>query len=272
VVISARRVLLPALCVLTACSAQVTPSATTPPPTTSPIATPIAPPQAAPSNSAAPIPTLNQPSLGIDRFAEVVTTDLVVRSAPGTGRDSEMYGTVANLAVTVLDGPVQADGYEWWLIRPIHSDGFEPPPSGWVAAGGQGEVWLAPTSISCDDAPTSEALWGMPSAMWVGCYAGVELTLRGTLSGCFAGEGTGWDGCVLRNCVPDVCQRLVDDRPVVVHFDALPASDVGRIRITGHFDDPAAESVCRVDGSALSRLSVFRCRTHFVATSYQLAD
>lgn len=236
------------------------------------MATPIATPEASPTNTPTPIPTAGQRGLAVDEFAEVVTTDLVVRSAPGTGQDSDILGIVANLPVTVLDGPVQADGYKWWLIRPIDSDGLEPPPSGWVAAGAQDEVWLAPTSLSCQDAPTSEALWGMPSAMWVACYTGVELTLRGTLSGCDVEVGTAWDqGCALRNCAPDVCQTLSDDRPVIVHFDALSPVDEGRIRVTGHFDDPAAY-LCRVDGSALSPLVVFQCRTNFVATSYRFAD
>ena len=198
------------------------------------MATPIATPEASPTDSPSPTPTAGQLSIARDGFAEVVTTDLVVRSAPGTGQDSDILGTLANLPVTVLQGPSQADGYEWWLVRPIYSDGFEPPPSGWVAAGGQGEVWLAPISLPCEDAPTSEALWGMPSAMWVGCYTGVELTLQGTLSGCAAALGTAWDhGCALRNCAPDVCQGLFDDRAVIVHFDAVPPRDEGRIRVTG---------------------------------------
>jgi hypothetical protein len=240
--------------------------------------------EASPRNTATPSPTAleaaesdeadaSQPVLAVDGFAEVVTTDLVVRSAPGTGQDSDTSGTVANLAVYVLDGPVQADGYEWWLIVPLdYFDRFEPPPSGWVAAGSQDEVWLAPTPSSCDDAPSSETLWAIRSVVQVGCYGGVELTLRGTLSGCAAAAGAAWDhGCSLRNCLPEVCQTLFDDRAVTLHFDALPARDVGRIRVTGHFDDPAAER-CSVDGDALSRLNVFRCRTHFVVTSYQFAD
>ncbi len=113
----------------------------------------------------------------------------------------------------------------------------------------------------------------MPSAIWVGCYAGEELTLRGTLDGCATDtSGTAWhDSCALRNCLPDICERLSDDRRIIVHFDALPATHEGRIGVTGHFDDPGAEQ-CGTDGDPLSRLDMFACRTHFVVTSHRFAD
>ena len=252
------------------------PTATTSPLASSPsatrISTPITTPEPSSTNAATPDPTANPQPLAVDGFAEVVTTDLVVRSAPGTGRDSDILGTVANLAVIVLDGPAQADGYEWWLIQPIHSDGIE-PVAGWVATGGQGEVWLAPTSLNCTEAaPTGSAFWGLPSAIWVGCLGDIELTLRGTLDGCYDHVGPYTSGgCVLRDCPTDGCPGPAVGGRVIVDFQPPPVPDRGKIRVTGHFDDPGAE-YCGDDADPLFRLQVFPCRTTFVATSYRFAD
>jgi hypothetical protein len=213
-----------------------------------------------------------EPTLAVDRFAEVVTTDLVVRSAPGTDQGSAVYGTIANVLVYVLDGPVQADGHEWWLVAPIHHfDQFEPPPAGWVAVGEPDEIWLAPTHPSCQKHPTSDALWATPAITRVGCYAGVELTLRGVLDGCATVAGMAWGHrCILRNCpgTPADCEAVTDDPRVIVHFDSLPAQFEGRIVLTGHFDDAVAEG-CGVSGDPLSRLRILGCRVHFVVTSYR---
>jgi hypothetical protein len=53
-------------------------------------------------------------------IAQVVTTDLVVRSAPGTGSDSRVYDTrlASPTLLYVFDGPVAVDGYDWYLVLP----------------------------------------------------------------------------------------------------------------------------------------------------------
>ena len=208
-------------------------------------------------------------------FAEVVTTDLVLRSAPGTGPDSEVYGTIEHVPAYVVDGPVLADGYEWWLVAHIRFDQLGGPPAGWVAARGQdGEVWLAPTRLTCPDPPTREAAWFEPSMM-VSCYTGVEIALAGAFS---------WDAriqsggpgimCVISTPVPPeqtpaACEQISDNRAVPMHFESVPAQSRGRIIATGHFDDPAAEG-CVVEGDPLWGLHAFYCRGHFVGHIIQL--
>jgi hypothetical protein len=51
----------------------------------------------------------------------VVTTDLVVRSEPGTHDGSRILPTRLNgpTLLYVVDGPVQADGYDWYLVQPF---------------------------------------------------------------------------------------------------------------------------------------------------------
>jgi hypothetical protein len=220
----------------------------------------------------------------------VVTNDLVVRSAPGTGRDSEVYGTIdldylgGYLPAFVLDGPVVADGYQWWLIVPHGfwmlggGDWLWP---GWVADGGQGDVWLEPTGLTCHDAPANETEESLQSFV---CLDDAELTLpEGMLQFCGDGAGdpypTAWPGfCSFQECyaTPPDCWEVGADPPnsTIVHFDSSPAPDEAdnrRLLLTGHFDDPAAED-CAVEGDPLSRLHVFRCRHHFVVTSYRSSD
>jgi hypothetical protein len=56
----------------------------------------------------------------------------------------------------VVAGPVEADGYQWYFVRP-HSRGDTELPSGWVShAGKDGEQWLAPALVPDSIAVTVE--------------------------------------------------------------------------------------------------------------------
>jgi hypothetical protein len=110
--------------------------------------------------------------------------------------------------------------------------------------------------------------------MWVSCYTGVELRLRGVLGGCEDSFWAAWDNvCYLYRCPDDrASASCLDgfDLPVVtMHFDSLPDSfprrSGDRITVTGHFDNPAAED-CAVQGDPGLG---FSCRTHFVVTAYR---
>jgi len=75
-------------------------------------------------------------------FADVVTNDLVMRTAPRISDDSDITGELNEPArVYVSAGPVRSDGYEWWAVIP---EGGSSEDARWVAAAGKdGEVWLA---------------------------------------------------------------------------------------------------------------------------------
>lgn len=256
-------------------SGDATPSAT------SPSATPAASassPTPKPTPTAVPSPTPAE-GLAVDHFAEVVTTDLVVRSAPGTDADSEIFGTIATTPVYVLDGPEAANGYEWWLITPVQAGVLDIPPSGWVAAGGKdGELWLGPGSVACDESPQTDELLLVSAAQWVGCYSGIELTLDAYLDGCAAPAGGAWEhGCTVRSPAydprsPDDCAADCYTPGIIVHLPTLSARMDGPIRLSGHFDDPAAQQCGGQGDGPLKRLHVFSCRVHFVATSYEFTD
>ena len=94
-----------------------------------------------------------------DTYARVVTDDLRVRSKPGVSKDSTKLEPLLQdgVQVVVLDGPVQASGYDWYLVQPtIPSDTAEQYPFGWVAAAGKdGEPWIESKTVECPPLPTS---------------------------------------------------------------------------------------------------------------------
>ena len=87
-------------------------------------------------------------------YADIVTDDLVLRSEPGTSAESEIYPDRLNAptSVYVAEGPVEADGFAWFLVVGFGDDGTEPALIGWAAAAGKdGEVWLEPIEHANDE-------------------------------------------------------------------------------------------------------------------------
>ena len=101
-----------------------------------------------------------EPSVGVpgdsvpippDTYARVVTDDLRVRSKPGVSDDSKKLEPLLQdgVLLVVLDGPVQASGYDWYQVQPtLTSDTAGPYPFGWVAAADKdGEPWIEPETV-----------------------------------------------------------------------------------------------------------------------------
>lgn len=86
-------------------------------------------------------PTTKPQGFAVDTVVEIVVTDLRVRTAPTvdnavSAKLDPLLGVGTRLQV--LDGPVLADDYEWYLVQAI---GW--PHRGWVAAADHdGEPWI----------------------------------------------------------------------------------------------------------------------------------
>jgi hypothetical protein len=107
-----------------------------PPPTIVP-RTPIATPVTVPT----PAPTPTAPILQAGAQAQVVNVGnaaLLVRGQPGTGQPVQARFPEGT-QITIVEGPVEADGYTWWRIE---ADSI----SGWSAEGDPetGTMWLQP--------------------------------------------------------------------------------------------------------------------------------
>lgn len=215
--------------------------------------------------------------LGPDDVAQVVTTDLVVRSAPGTGDDSAIYQPLLTepTLLYIVAGPVAASGYQWYLAQPFGLPGPLPQP-GWVAAAGRdGEAWIAPASVECGD-QTTKGVIALPPEARLACYGDSPLTLEGRFGGCDLAIGVRvspvWLNARVCHLLPvpfsggQVAMR--SPREIDIPTDTT-------VIVEGHFDDPAAQTCIYDDpgeGPAPpAELVVFQCRTEFVATRVSIA-
>lgn len=242
-------------------------------------------------------PTPPAAFLAPDTTAQVVTTDLVIRSAPGGGPDSEVYpGALdAPTLLFVLDGPVTASGYEWYLVQPFLTDGYATAPGrlGWVAAGSrEGEAWIAPVALECPS-PDLAGLLGWSPVALLACFGDRVLTLDGTFGGSsYIVPGVvspSWLGIGLHTLRPPGTDpnappvprtyftfHVADDDPT--DGDQLDFDLGAAIRIVGHFDDPVAQTciagllpgepspATAAETELRAQGYVMQCRAKFVAT------
>ena len=171
-------------------SAPTTPPSASTSTSTSPAAEqPSTSPSAPPTPSAAPSATVPGDSVPIpaDTYAVVVTDDLRVRSKPGVTDDSKKLDPLLQqpMSLLVLDGPVQASGYDWYLVQPIRSDiDITTYPFGWIAAAGKdGEPWIEPRAKGCPSVPqTVDDLGSItqtaPMYYEITCFGGDEITFQ----------------------------------------------------------------------------------------------
>ncbi len=148
-------------------SASPTPSGSaTAAPTVSQAPTSTASPTSTPAPSVSPAPSSSPATTNplVGRIVVTVTDDLVVRSRPWVGDDSEMYRPWLPLGteLQVLDGPVTGSGYAWYKVVTVASGELNGPRLGWVAmAGKDGEPWIAlaggPSEIGLAQADVARA-------------------------------------------------------------------------------------------------------------------
>ena len=233
--------------------------------------------------------------LGPDVVAEVVTTDLVVRSAPGVSSASEIFPDMLNepTLLYVVDGPVRADGFDWYLVEPFTRNFCMDVcparlPFGWVAeAGTDGERWIDPAMLECPEPDAGDIGWLTPTAR-LACYGNDQLVLEGTVGDCYAAEtpvALQQTGCVIRPT--DYVAGDGFESFLIMRSAGgvdMPSDRPGvRIEATGHFDDASAAS-CQWSetfndeaGNASveppsSELVVLSCRTEFVVTDITAVD
>ena len=179
----------------------------------------------------------------------------------------------------VVDGPVTADGYDWYLVQALQ--GIDRGPFGWVAAASrEGETWIDDLEeVDCPRIPEdARDLGTLSEELLLHCFGGSELSIELEANVfCLPGDAVAtvepaWlavDCGVLSGDACGACGIPIAADPQF-GFD-LPKEDLAKWALSGHFDDPATAS-CRPsavpgpDGPSLE-LIVHRCRTTFVLTS-----
>jgi hypothetical protein len=138
----------------------------------SPVTEPTAPPMAGASAD----PTTLQP----DSLAIVTKAgnSLRVRSAPGTTASSIQYSPTlpSGTRLLVLDGPVAADGFDWYAVL---TDGEPIRLYGWVAAGAKGMDWIKPVASECWGSLDAATVASLSRIDLLTCYHDEAVTVRG---------------------------------------------------------------------------------------------
>ena len=203
------------------------------------------------------------------------------------------------MRVVVLDGPVQASGYDWYLVQPtIVSDTEDPYPFGWIAAASKdGEPWIKSESVECPPLPTTlEQLGEMnqvgSSFVEITCFGDHKITFPARLvtpsEWCGLGDWPVLEPEWMGECTtaPNYLVGLDDDEGGIslhprwspdVDLSIAPAVEAPpeawpTVEVTGHFDDPEARD-CRSPGESTDSpaldpaRTILGCRMQFVVTS-----
>jgi hypothetical protein len=274
--------------------------------------TPSAPGAAVPSGTERP-PDLQSsppvvsagPHFARDSLVEVVTDDLRVRTKPGVSDDSIKLEPLlwAGAWAWVIDGPVTASGYEWYLLEPLSEVDLQlhpdPPHIGWVAAAGKdGEQWLAERSIECFSSPLGWLAYELDypphGRSALACFGGSTLEFTAVLGqqSVLCGDPAwrltpSWLGeCELRYTLADPqadASFEIHVLPVAIDpdLDAGMLATLGSgapilVDVEGQYDHPAAHTCAAEPANASSepapdpRIVVADCRAKFVITAIRV--
>lgn len=165
----------------------------------------------------------------------------------------------AGRKMVVFAGPVAADGFNWYLGV---LTGREPGADqlGWAATPLDGDAWLVPSELECPASAPDVLAIAMERAMPAYCYQGRDMTLEGWV---VTGFGCNVMGTFEPTWLAHPCANMsyiratppppMGDQPIFLHYPApgvtnptLTYDDNQRVRIVGHYDDPAA-SECVIE-------------------------
>lgn len=249
-----------------------------------------------------PTPSTAPAGLTVEGFASVVANNLNMRRQPGLKGDLvtafcydspspcaplQLGGNAPYSELYLLDGPVQADGYAWYLGATVSPNALTTEYIGWVAAGDESGPWLVSQEPDCPQHPihlSDLIVANLSRFEAIACFGGEELAVRGWYvdlpadaeppGQCSAEPAwlvCGWGYHMLR---PQPSGWYGDANNL--HMKVDPASNVQRpprgnwVTVTGMFDHPAAQDC----GSSAQQDASFRlmCRMEFVITSARLAE
>ena len=245
-------------------------------------------------------PTPSNSSLSSDTIAEVVTSDLVVRSAPGVDLPSEILPDLLQEGdlLFVIEGPVHATFYDWYYVQPIADPPW--PSAGWVAAASRdGEAWIAPGGLNCPHDEEFEAaeLAAYHALEALACFDDRTLRVRAMsliCSGYIPGDpedplipnftiepawlGLG-GGCAMNTAEGSVYGA---SQPFFTPEVGGPPGAAPWLWLTGQFDHPASQS-CTLEHQTGhpsmppapdldSTEVVLLCRSRFAVAAIEQAD
>ena len=219
-----------------------------------------------------------------DAIAEVVADTLRVRGLPSTSASSAKFERLLGRGdrVFIVDGPVRADGYDWYLVQSMVDQGSEPgAPFGWVAAASRdGVPWIDDVEeTGCPSVPDDANRFGvLPPEVLIHCFGRTELSFELDANVyCLPDEARqvepAWMGAGCGELSGDACGScglaIAADPALGIE---IPREQSGHWAFRGHFDDPAAATchgITAGDTQAAQQFGVHLCRTTFVLSSLE---
>jgi hypothetical protein len=207
-------------------------------------------------------------------LVEITVTDLVVRTTPGVdpaGSSILAERLTGTDRAFVVDGPVAAYDYDWYLVAALTRGDGSTGPFGWIAAASrEGDPWIREVSAPCPTTVELAALLNLQPLERLSCFGGNALTVETPVISCGAGGGPWtWDPSWL--VMVGGCGLSLDATGQGVLLYRVPpgGADPGPGPVVGHFDDAAAASCSATTADpavpAPSREeAVVICRTQFV--------
>jgi hypothetical protein len=200
-------------------------------------------------------------TLAPDSIAEVVETNVRVRSQPRVAADSIRLTPFLQPGdrLFVVEGPVVADNYDWYRVVPI---GTNPDrlgadlPTGWVSRGDHdAKPWIEHVDARCPAAPADIAkLSSMHPLERLACYGDKTLSFTaivegGTQSGWIAEPSVGASASSAVDGLDVALRQPAPAGPALVHRRAMD--------LVGSFDGPECQAGNR------DPLELLDCRVEF---------
>jgi hypothetical protein len=287
--------------VLVACSGagaspSVEPASTAPGPTDTPASTPSPSAPDATDSGPTPLPSATPGDSGLTPVTLLASTvnGLQLREGPTVAATPFQFPcnpaggctdpVVVNAGWTVMafDGPIAADGYDWYLVQ---LDAGYPGSAhvGWAATPQSGDPWLVPADDECpSEVPDLETAIATGPLRLLYCFGDEPLSFEGYVVQGFGCNVIGrfepeWlaHPCANMSFISPVASSDGDGR-LFLHFPApgvtnptLELNAGQRVRIVGHFDDPAAKT-CVIEADTVTAADpaagIARCRARFAVT------
>ena len=253
----------------------------------------------APSEEPSPTPVVEAPEgvLPPGSVARVTVDGLRVRMEPSTDADEVITlgrGDLVVLGFSSLNasfGPIESNGFSWY---PVNSLGVTELPEpggellesqdfGWLAVGDGTDAFVKLVAPRCTDAePTLELIQSLTEWERLSCYGNQSITIEGTYGcgGCGGLYPGTFEPAWLSHPL-DFALMSVDASERIGPFAMRFAPEgpefpeaASILRVTGHFDDPAAAGcvVAPLDApdGIDEPVAELYCREQFVVESYEV--
>lgn len=259
-------------------------------------------PVSTPSPDATATPVVRAPDEVLPPFsiARVTADGLRVRTEPSTSGSLVTTLAAGDLVgigwgAALPSGPVAADGFTWYQVTALDSNLPMPPRGswveladesgevGWIAAGDGAGGFLEAVAARCAaDDPKLEHLDAWTPWERLSCLGNRSITFEGVYGcgGCGGFAPGEWEPAWLASPL-NFALISVDPNERIGPMDLRFAPDGPEppqagsiIRVSGHFDDPAASGCQRAPGDPPEpedpRMSELYCRMQFVVESYEV--